>query len=95
VQTGTLGGGFMAPLLWAQSPWGLGPELRGNKAPHWIAPCFAADSFGHSGSSGMVVWADPSQRLRIVILGARAADGGWLLRHGPKLSELLWQEVIP
>lgn len=94
VQTGTLGGGFMAPLLWPQSPWGLGPELRGNKTPHWVAPCFASDSFGHSGSSGMVVWADPSQRFRIVILGARAADGGWLLRHGPKLSALLWQEVI-
>ncbi|MFM7678947.1 MAG: serine hydrolase, partial [Roseiflexaceae bacterium] len=94
VQTDTLGGGFMAPLMWPQSPWGLGPELRGTKTPHWVASCFAADSFGHSGSSGMVVWADPHQRFRFVMLGARAADSGWLLRHGPKLSALLWQEVI-
>lgn len=94
LQTGQLGGGFMAPLLWPQSPWGLGPELRGTKTPHWIATCFPADSFGHSGSSGMLVWADPNQLFRIVILGARAADGGWLLRHGPKLSALLWQAIV-
>ena len=92
--TNGLAGGFMAPLMWQQSPWGLGVELRGHKQPHWMTSHFSAHSFGHSGSSGMLVWADPEYMFRIVICGTRAADGGWLLRHGPKLSALLWQEVI-
>lgn len=93
-QTSQLAGGFMAPLLWTDCPWGLGVELRGQKTPHWMAPCYAADSFGHSGSSGMLVWADPTHLLRVVVLGARAADGGWLLRQGPVLTELLWNGIV-
>src|SRR5207244_181967 len=37
-QTGGLDGGFGGPLLWRPSPWGLGPELRGRKRPHWAPP---------------------------------------------------------
>lgn len=93
--TGVLPGGFMAPLLWPRCPWGLGVELRGNKQPHWVAPCFPSHSFGHTGASGMLVWADPEQLVRVVICGARVADGGWLLRHSPALTERIWREVIP
>ncbi|NBU63108.1 MAG: class A beta-lactamase-related serine hydrolase [Chloroflexia bacterium] len=82
-------GGFMPPLWWNPSPWGLGPELRGTKAPHWVSPQFAPTSFGHSGASGMVVWADESSMVRIVMLGARAADSGWMLRHGPQITSLV------
>ncbi len=92
--TANLSGGFMHPLLWQPCPWGLGPELRGSKQPHWLAPCWPAHSFGHSGASGMLVWADAENMFRIVILGTRVADGGWLLRHAPRMSELLWHEVI-
>ena len=34
-QTGGLAGGFGGPLTWDPSPWGLGPDLRGQKRPHW------------------------------------------------------------
>ncbi|MDQ2997608.1 MAG: beta-lactamase family protein, partial [Chloroflexota bacterium] len=34
-QTGDLAGGFVKPLYWSPCPWGLGPELRGAKMPHW------------------------------------------------------------
>ena len=34
-QTGDLAGGFVKPLYWSPCPWGLGPDLRGNKTPHW------------------------------------------------------------
>jgi len=89
-----LAGGFMAPLVWPQSPWGLGPELRGNKQPHWVDASFPAHSYGHSGASGMLAWSDPDHLFSVVILGARAADGGWLLRHGPTLTRLVRQMVL-
>src|SRR6185436_14514352 len=34
--TGELGGGFVEPLIWPRCPWGLGPEVRGEKMPHWV-----------------------------------------------------------
>lgn len=84
-QTGDLAGGFIEPMDWARCPWGLGPELRGEKQPHW-APAGAPDSFGHSGASGCLAWADPGKGVAWAILGARTADNGWLLRRGPAIS---------
>lgn len=84
-----LAGGFMKPLMWERSPWGLGPELRGTKQPHWVSTSFPHDSFGHSGASGMLAWYDPQSMFGFALLGARAADGGWLLRHAPEISRRL------
>jgi CubicO group peptidase (beta-lactamase class C family) len=92
-QTHGLAGGFMKPLWWEHGTWGLGPELRGHKTPHWVDASFPPHSFGHSGASGMIAWADPDNRLALAILGARAADGGWLLRHGPTLTKAIRDEV--
>lgn len=86
-QTGGLGGGFIAPLRWTPSPWGLGPEIRGAKEPHWVPAAAGPASFGHSGQSGALVWADPASGLAWVILGARTADSGWLLRRSGRVSE--------
>ncbi|MFN5060244.1 MAG: serine hydrolase domain-containing protein [Chloroflexota bacterium] len=87
--THQLAGGFMRPLMWEHSPWGLGPELRGTKQPHWVANTFPPDSFGHSGASGMLTWYDPHSMFGFALLGARAADSGWLLRHAPEISRRL------
>lgn len=87
--TNHLAGGFMKPLMWDQSPWGLGPELRGSKQPHWVSNTFPPDSFGHSGASGMLAWYDPQSMFSFALLGARAADSGWLLRHAPEISRRL------
>ena len=92
-QTGGLHGGFMKPLWWEHSSWGLGPELRGTKTPHWVDSSFPPHSFGHSGASGMIVWTDPDNRFSVAILGARAADGGWLLRNGPLLTKAIREEA--
>ncbi len=89
-----LPGGFVKPLMWEHSSWGLGPELRGNKHPHWVDDSFPTHSFGHSGASGMLAWSDPDHLLSIAILGARVADGGWLLRHGPSLTRLIRQQCL-
>jgi beta-lactamase class C len=87
-QAGNLAGGFVAPLRWEPCPWGLGPDLRGHKAPHWAGPA-SARSFGHSGASGALAWHDPDAELAWVILGSRPADSGWLLRRGPDICAAL------
>jgi hypothetical protein len=70
--------------LWDDAAWGCGVEFRAAKAPHWITPKAAPDSFGHVASSGVMVWKDGATTL--VVAGARTTDGGWILRHGPKAS---------
>jgi beta-lactamase class C len=87
-QAGDLGGGFMPPMDWPHCPWGLGPEIRGQKNPHWV-PDGMPDSFGHSGASGCLAWADPATNTAWAILGARVADSGWLLRRGPLLCQAI------
>jgi CubicO group peptidase (beta-lactamase class C family) len=63
-------------------PWGLGWGL--STSPVW---CYFGDlasprTFGHSGATGTVAWADPDSRLLCVILTTRPSgeDEGRLLR---------------
>jgi CubicO group peptidase (beta-lactamase class C family) len=86
-QTGDLPGGMAGPLLWERCPWGLGPELKGAKVPHWSPPSAGPDSYGHAGASGAFAWSDPSRDVAWAILGARTADSGWLLRQGAAIGE--------
>jgi CubicO group peptidase (beta-lactamase class C family) len=90
--TAGLPGGFAAPMLWDRSPWGLGPEVRGEKQPHWL-PANMPHAFGHSGASGCLAWADPDTNVAWAILGSRTADSGWLLRRGPALCEAVLQSM--
>jgi CubicO group peptidase (beta-lactamase class C family) len=85
-QTGDLGGGQVPPFIWPRCPWGLGPELRDDKTPHWAPPPASPDSFGHAGASGCVAWLEPSADLAWAIFGTRTADSGWLVRHGPTIG---------
>jgi hypothetical protein len=41
----------------------------------------------------MVVWADESSMVRIAMLGALAADSGWMLRHGPQITSLVINQL--
>ena len=88
-QTGGLGGGIIGHLEWPRCPWGLGPELRGAKAPHWVSPEASPHSFGHAGASGCLAWADPDVELAWVLQGTRHLAGGWLLETGPALTAAL------
>ncbi len=85
-QTGDLAGGFVKPLYWSPCPWGLGPDLLGDKTPHWAPAQAGADSFGHSGASGCLAWAAPAAGVAWALLGARTADSGWLLRRAPAIG---------
>lgn len=84
-QTGGLSGG-PGDVFWSPCPWGLGPEVRGAKKPHWTPQTASADSFGHAGGSGCLVWSDPARNLRWAILGTRAMDGSWAMRAFPRIS---------
>ncbi len=77
-QTGGLPGGVMAHVMeWPRCPWGLGPELRGEKLPH-MAPIEAApESFGHGGASGSLVWHDPRAAVSWAMLTTRTFDDAW------------------
>jgi beta-lactamase class C len=85
-QTEDLAGGFVPPLVWPHCPWGMGPEIRDEKRPHWAPATASPDSFGHSGMSGCVVWTDPLSDVTWAIVGTRTADNGWLVRQGPAIG---------
>lgn len=75
-------------LPWVGGPWGLGPELRGTKSPHWTPAEAGPGSFGHAGASGCVTWSSPSAGVSWTILHARqmtSLESAWLLRGGGSL----------
>lgn len=56
--------------------WGLGPELKGVKDPHWTAPGHSPSTFGHFGQAGTFLWVDPERAAAAVVLTDRAF-GPW------------------
>ena len=61
-----------------RSPWGLGFEIRGDKAPHWTGAHNTPVTFGHFGGAGTMMWIDPDIRptgtLGVVALTDRMFD---------------------
>jgi CubicO group peptidase (beta-lactamase class C family) len=76
-QTAGLAGGFTGWLEWNPCPWGLGPELLGHKSPHMVPASAAPASFGHSGYSGCLAWADPATGAAYAVLGGTRFLAGW------------------
>lgn len=63
--------------------WGLGWGLRTSSEWNAFGDLSSQRTFGHSGASGTVAWADPERELLCVILTTRPwrQDGGSLLRR--------------
>ena len=85
-QVGDLSCNLFGLIPWQSCLWGLGPELRDAKKPHWAPAEADPGSFGHAGQSGCVAWCDPSRDVAWAILGTRTADSGWLLRRCPAIG---------
>lgn len=63
-------------------PWGLGWGLANSPVWAYFGDICSRKTFGHSGATGTVAWADPESKLVCVILTTRpsAEDEGRLLR---------------
>lgn len=87
-QTGGLAGGFTGWLEWNPCPWGLGPEVLGHKSPHMVPERAEPTSFGHSGYSGCLAWADPVTGAAYAVLGGTRFHASWKTFWRP-LGDLL------
>jgi CubicO group peptidase (beta-lactamase class C family) len=66
--------------------WGLGPELRDGKAPHWTGGTNSPATLGHFGGSGTGLWVDPVSDLALVILTDREF-GPWAMAAWPRFAD--------
>jgi CubicO group peptidase (beta-lactamase class C family) len=73
-------------------PWGLGPELRGAKSPHWTGVTNAPSTFGHFGQSGSFLWVDPDAGVVCCGLADRTF-GPWAQRAWPVLADAVLADV--
>ena len=76
------------PGFGVQDPndWGLGPEIRGSKAPHWTGAGNAPGTYGHFGGSGTFLWVDPDVGIALVALTDRTF-GSWAIDAWPRFSD--------
>lgn len=66
--------------------WGLGFEIRSDKAPHWTGTTNSPATYGHFGQSGTFMWIDPQARLALVALTDQDFDE-WARTGWPDLSD--------
>jgi CubicO group peptidase (beta-lactamase class C family) len=66
--------------------WGLGPEIRGSKAPHWTGGRNSPATFGPFGGAATFVGVDPAIDRALVCLTDREF-GPWALDAWPRLSD--------
>jgi CubicO group peptidase (beta-lactamase class C family) len=70
----------------APCDWGLGPEIRGRKQPHWTGTTNSPPTFGHFGRAGSFLWIDPSAAVLCVGL-AGLPFGPWAKEAWPELAD--------
>jgi CubicO group peptidase (beta-lactamase class C family) len=75
----------------ADNCWGLGPELRGHKAPHWTGQLNSPDTYGHFGRSGGFMWWDPVAARGLIALTTRDF-GDWAAVEWPRLADAVLRE---
>jgi CubicO group peptidase (beta-lactamase class C family) len=63
------------------APWGLGWGLANSLVWNDFGEIVSPTTFGHTGATGTVAWADPTRQLLCVILTNNRIDNGSLLRR--------------
>jgi CubicO group peptidase (beta-lactamase class C family) len=63
------------------APWGLGWGLARSRVWCFLGELCSPATFGHTGATGTVAWADPEQHLICVVLTNRMVANGSLLRR--------------
>lgn len=89
IQFATLDGTVPGLGTFRPCPWGLGPEIRGAKQPHWTGLANSPATFGHFGGAGTMLWVDPVADIALVALTDRPFDE-WApeaLQHWSALSD--------
>ena len=71
--------------------WGLGFEIKDDKAPHWTGEANSAATFGHFGRSGAFLWVDPVARVALCVQSGRDF-GPWALQAWPALADAVLRE---
>ena len=66
--------------------WGLGFEIHGTKAPHWMGRRNSPEAFGHFGGAGTFLWVEPAAEIALVVLTDREF-GAWALEGWPAMSD--------
>ncbi len=66
--------------------WGLGPELRDGKRPHWTGTRNSSRTFGHFGGGGGFLWIDPDAGIALAVL-TDLEFGDWALEMWPRLAD--------
>lgn len=73
-------------------PWGLGPELKGNKGLHWTGTLTSDRTFGHFGGSGTFLWVDPVADVACVALTDRDMPS-WGMQYWPAFADAVISEL--
>ncbi|MGI9601877.1 MAG: serine hydrolase domain-containing protein [Acidimicrobiales bacterium] len=68
------------------NPWGQGPEIRGEKSPHWTGTDNSPVTWGHFGQSGGLLWHDPVAMVSLIVL-TDEPFGEWASARWPGLSD--------
>jgi CubicO group peptidase (beta-lactamase class C family) len=74
--------------------WGLGPEIRSQKSPHWTGKTNSPATFGHFGQSGSFIWVDPVANVAVAGL-SETPFGPWAKQAWPALADAVLVEFHP
>ena len=72
--------------------WGLGPEIRSSKTPHWTGESNSERTWGHFGQAGTFLWVDPEIDGSLIVLTDRDF-GDWAMTRWPTLSNAVRAEL--
>ena len=75
----------------SSNDWGLGFEVKGDKAPHWTGGTLPPSTFGHFGVSGSFLWVDPEAGIGSALLCDRDF-GPWAKKAWPDFTDAVHEE---